>query len=118
MTKGQGIIAKAKKKLVDFIIFEAPLLYKKFGWECEGDDENYVIPTAELEPIYVNVEVDNMCLGIEERAYEDTELAEIIVSNGCVRVANDNGDEWTSYELSVEELATIADAMERAYNKK
>lgn len=123
MTKGQGIIAEAKKKLVDFIIFEAPLLYKKFGWDYDPEeDENYVIPTGDLEPIYINVEVDRMYLDLEDRVYEDMELAEIIVNpdeaDGGVWVTNENGDEWTSDEISVEELAIIADAMERAYNKK
>ena len=122
MTKGQGIIAEAKKKLVDFITFEAPLLYKKFGWERDEDDENYVIPTGDLEPIYINVEVDRLVLDLEDSVYEDMELAEIIVNpdeaDGGVWVTNENGDEWTSDEISVEELAIIADAMERAYNRK
>ncbi len=122
MTKGQGIIAEAKKKLVDFITFEAPLLYKKFGWERDEDDENYVIPTGDLEPIYINVEVDRLVLDLEDRVYEYMELAEIIVNpdeaDGGVWVTNENGDEWTSDEISVEELANIADAMERAYNRK
>lgn len=120
MTKGQGIIAEAKKKIVDFIVFEAPLLYKKFGWDYDPEeDENYVIPTGDLEPIYINVEVDNSYLDIHDRTYEDVEIAEIIVSpEGEVWLTNEDGDDWTTDEINVEELANIADAMERAYNKK
>ncbi|MBP5723592.1 MAG: hypothetical protein J6X18_08490 [Bacteroidales bacterium] len=119
MTKGQAIIAEAKKKLVDFITFEAPLLYKKFGWERDEDDENYVITTGDLEPIYINVEVDNAYLDVEDRCYEETEISEVIVSpDGEVWVTNEDGGEWTSDEISVEELANIADAFERAYNRK
>ena len=117
--KGKAIIAEAKKKLVDFITFEAPLLYKKFVWDREEDDENYVITTDDLEPIYINVDVDRMCLDLEDSVYEDVELAEIIVSpDGKVWVTNEDGGEWTSDEISVEELANIADAFERAYNRK
>ena len=61
-------------------------------------------------------------LDLEDSVYEDMELAEIIVNpdeaDGGVWVTNENGDEWTSDEISVEELANIADAMERAYNRK
>ena len=109
MTKGQAIIAEAKKKLVDFITFEAPLLYKKFGWIYDPEEEDcYIITTGDLEPIY-----------IEDRCYEETEINEVIVSpDGEVWVTNEDGGEWTSDEISVEELANIADAFERAYNRK
>lgn len=119
MTKGQEIIAEAKKRIIDFLVFEAPLLYKKFGWAYDPEeDENYVIPTGDLEPIYINVEVDNSYLDVEDRCYEDVELAEIIVSpDGEVWVTNEDGDDWTTDEINVEELANIADAMERAYKR-
>lgn len=119
MNKGQIIIAEAKKKLVDFLVFEAPLLYKKFDWAKPEEDEDYVIPTGDLEPIYINVEVDNSYLDVEDRCYEDVEVAEVVVSqDGQVWVTNEDGDDWTTDEISVEELANIADAFERAYNRK
>lgn len=119
MTKGKTIIAEAKKKLVDFIAFEAPLLYKKLGWAKPEEDEDYVIPTGDLEPIYINVEVDNSYLDVHDRCYEDVEVAEVVVSqDGQVWVANEDGDNWTTDEISVDELANIADAFERAYNRK
>lgn len=120
MTKGKTIIAEAKKKLVGFITFEAPLLYKKFGWAYDPEeDEDYVIPTGDLEPIYINVEVDNSYLDVHDRCYEDVEVAEIVVSrDGQVWVTNEDGDNWTTDEISVDELANIADAFERAYNRK
>lgn len=119
MNKGQIIIAEAKKKLVDFLVFEAPLLYKKFDWAKPEEDEDYVIPTGDLEPIHINVEVDNSYLDVHDRCYEDMEVAEVVVSqDGQVWVTNEDGDDWTTDEISVEELANIADAFERAYNRK
>jgi len=119
MNKGQQIIAKAKEQLISFIVFETPLLYKKFGWEFPEDEDNFVIPTGDLEPIFINAEMDNSYLDVEDRCYEDIELAEVIVSpEGEVWVTNEDGFEWTSDEISVEELAHIADAMERAYKGK
>ena len=120
MTKGQAIIANAKKKLIDFITYEAPLLYKKFGWDYDPEeDENYTIPTGDLEPIYINVEVDNTYLDVHDRCYEDVEVAEIIVSpEGEVWLTNEDGDDWTTDEISIEELANVADAMARAYERK
>ena len=120
MTKAKEIIEKAKKEIIDFICFEAPLLYKKFGWAYDPEeDENYTIPTGDLEPIYINVEVDNSYLDVHDRCYEDVEVAEIIVSpEGEVWLTNEDYDDWTTDEISLEELANIADAMERAYNRK
>lgn len=120
MTKAQTIIAKAKKKIIDFLVFEAPLLYKKFGWIYDPEEEDcYIITTGDLEPIYINVEVDNSYLDIHDRCYEDVEVSEVIVSpEGEIWVTNEDGGEWTSDEISVEELANIADAFERAYNRK
>ena len=121
MTKGQTIIAEAKKKLVDFLEFEAPLLYKKFGWEPE-EDGRYIIPTGGLEPIFINVEVDNSYLDVHDRCYEDMEVIKIIVDpdevEGGVWFVNEKCDDWTTDEISVDELANIADAFERAYNRK
>lgn len=102
MTKGQGIIAEAKKKLVDFIIFETPLLYKKLGWKHKEDGY-----------YFIHADILNL---------EDREIAEIFVNtndaDGGVWVTNENGGELTSDEISVEKLANIADAMERAYTRK
>lgn len=116
MTKGQTIIAEAKKKLIDFIVFEAPLLYKKFDWELDDEDDCYIIPTGDLESLYINVEVDGMYLDIEDRVYENREIAEIVVDpEEGVWLNDEDGNEWTADEVSLEELANIADAFERAY---
>lgn len=119
MTKGELIIAEALKKLMDFITFEAPLLYKKFGWELDDEDDCYVIPTGDLEPIFINVEVDGMYLDLEDRVYEDREIAEIVVDpEEGIWLNDEDGNEWTADEVSLEELAHVANAMERAYNRK
>lgn len=118
MTNAEIIVNNARKALAEFINFEAPLLYKKFGWDEPEKGDDYVIPTGDLEPIFINVEVDNSYLDVEERCYENVEVAEVIVNpEEGIWVTNEDGDDWTIDELSVEELAHIASAMERAYKR-
>jgi hypothetical protein len=122
LTKGELIVKMAKEELKGFIAHQIPLLYKAFGWvepdfsECE----DYVVPTGDLlNTIYINVEVDNSYLDVEDRCYEDVEVAEIrLTLDGNVFVANEDGDEWEWKELSVEELADVATSLERTYIKK
>ena len=123
MTRGQGIVAEARKRLADFITFEVQMLYKKFGWEFdEEEDEDYIIETADLgEPIYVNVEVDNSNLDVEDIVYEQREVCEVIVnveSGIWFNLYSDEAQELTIDEVSIEELAHIADVLESAYDKK
>lgn len=123
MTRGQGIVAEARKRLADFITFEVQMLYKKFGWEFdEEEDEDYIIETADLgEPIYVNVEVDNSYLDVEDIVYEQREVCEVIVnveSGIWFNLYSDEAQELTIDEVSIEELAHIADVLESAYDKK
>ena len=119
MTKAETIVAKAKKELVDFICFEAPLLYKKLDWEEPDEDDDYSIPTAYLcRSIYINVEVDNSYLDIEDNCYEDREVAEIIVSREGEVWVNTELNDYTIDEISVEELADVAEVLELTYNRK
>ena len=119
MTKAETIVAKAKKELVDFICFEAPLLYKKFDWGEPDEDEDYVISTDYLcRSIYINVEVDNSYLDIEDNCYERREVAEIIVSREGEVWVNTEVNDYTIDEISVEELADVAEVLELTYNRK
>ena len=119
MTKAKTIIAEAKKKLVDFICYEAPLIYRKFDWDEPEEDENYVIPGGDLtRTVRINVEVDNSYLDVEDRCYENVEVAEISVSRDGEVWVNTEDDEYTIDEISLEELADVAEALELTYNSK
>lgn len=120
MKKADTIIARAKKEIVDFICFEAPLLYKKFGWAEPEDGDNYSITTGDLgRKLHINVEVDNSYLDIEDTCFEKREVAEINVNttDGEMWVCTED-DDYTIDEVSIEELAAIANAMEETYEKK
>lgn len=122
LTKGELIVAKAKQELKDFIAQEIPLLNTALDFPAPdfSEGEDYIIPTGDLvETIFINVEVDNSYLGVEERTYEDMEIAEIrLTLDGNVFVANEDGYEWECDNLSVEELANVATSLQRTYNAK
>lgn len=122
LTKGELIVAKAKQELKDFIAQEIPLLNSAIGFPTPdfSEGEDYTIPTGDLvESIFINVEVDNSYLGVEERTYEDMEISEIrLTLDGNVFVANEDGYEWECDNLSVEELANVATSLQRTYNAK
>ena len=121
LTHAKIVLDTAKQDLKNFIGLQIPMLYNAFGWDepdfSEGED--YIVPTGDLlNTVYINVEVDNSYLDVEDRCYEGMEVAEIrLALDGNVFVANENGDEFTWDELSVEELASIAEALELTYIK-
>lgn len=118
MTKAKIIIADARKKLMEFIRFEAPLMYKKLGWAEPDDDEDYEIFGSDLcRTIRINVEVDNSYLDVEDTCYEDVEVASIIVSRDGDILVTSEDDEWDAERLSIEELADIAEVLELSYTK-
>ena len=119
MTKAKTIIAEAKKKLMEFIRFEAPLMYKKLGWaEPDDEDGEYEIFGSDLcRTIRINVGVDNSYLDVEDRCYEDVEVASIIVSRDGGILVTSEDDEWDAENLSLEELADIAEVLELSYTK-
>ena len=122
LTKGELIVKMAKEELKGFITHQIPLLYKAFDWvEPDFSEyEDYIVPTGDLvNTIHINVEADNSYLDVEDRCYEDVEVAEIRRTlDGNVFVANEDGNEWEWKELSVEELANVATSLERTYIKK
>lgn len=118
MTKAKTIIADARKKLMEFIRFEAPLMYKKLGWAEPDEDEDYEIFGSDLcRTIRINVEVDNSYLDVEDTCYEDVEVASIIVSRDGDILVTSEDDEWDAERLSIEELADIAEVLELSYTK-
>lgn len=119
MTKARDIIERAKKELVDFICYEVPLLYKKFGWYEPEEEEDYIINGGDLcHSVTIKVETDNSYLDVNERTFEDVEVAEIVVSNDGEVLIGSEEDEFTINDITLDELAKIADALEQTYNKK
>ena len=119
MKKADAIIARAKKEIVDFICFETPLLYKKFGWAEPTDGDNHSIATCELHShLTIKVEVDNSYLDIDDTCYEEREIAEILVNLNDKKIwACTEYNEYNIDEISIEELVDIANAIEAAYLK-
>lgn len=120
MKKADAIIARAKKEIVDFICFETPLLYKKFGWEEPVEGDNHSIAAGDLDShLTIKIEVDNSYLDISDTCYEDREVAEILVNLNDKEIwVCTEYNEYTIDEISIDELVEIANAIEETYEKK
>lgn len=118
--KATAILANARKEIMDFIRFEIPLLYKKIYGRDKEKDEEYSICTGDLgTDIFINVEVDNSYLDVEDTCYERREIAEIILNeDGGLTLVNEDGDEWYDNYIDFNELAAISNAIEKAYLAK
>ena len=111
MTNGQMIVASTKKKLVNFIAFEIPLLYKKLHWAEPEEGENYEVPTGDLvQSVFVNG-----AYFVEDRCYEDKEVEAIVLTPEGKIVICTEDDEIEALDITVDELAAVADAIERTY---
>lgn len=117
--KAYSIIQNAKKEIVDFICFEVPLLYTKLGMPKLEEDEAYTIEASDLHrQVSIKVEVDNTYLDVEESCFEYRDVAQIIVErDGTVTIATEDG-EFSTEDITIEELANISDAIELTYNNK
>ena len=116
-----NLVAELREKLKTHIAMLVPKLYEKFGWAKPDleEEEDWVIPTGYLEnKIYINVEVDNSYLDVEDRCYEDREMSEVVVAlDGNVIVRDEDDGEWFFDELSTDEVARIANSLEKTYWK-
>lgn len=119
VTKAHLILSKATEEIKKFIKMEAALLYKAiYGTDPDfAEDGGWTICTGDLcGDLYVNVEMDNF---VEDRCYERREMAEIIVLlDDTVIVRDESGDEWNDREITLEELAHVADLLELTYLNK
>ena len=124
VTRANLILAKARKELKSHICSTAAYLYKAIYGNMPNfeEDENCSICTGDLvRNIYINSKVSRSyaVLDVEDNCYEDVEIAEITcLLDDTVTVADEDGNEWTDDELSIEELAEIADAFELTYDLK
>jgi len=120
-TIAENLANELREKLKEHIAILMPKLYEALGWETPNfeEEEEWAICTGDLEnPIYIKVVVDNSYLDVEDTCYEDMEVAEIISAlDGDVVVRNEDGDEWTSADLTLDELVNIAKVLEESYWK-
>ena len=114
--KGTDIINDARKKLVDFIVFEVRNIYLLLnGQEPNFEkDEEYVV---DIEGLTIKVEVDDSYLDVEETTMENRTITEVRVSlDGnvfLVGYGDDTEIEWK--DISTDELAGLANILENQY---
>ena len=114
--KGTDIINDARKKLVDFIIFEVRNIYLLLNGQEPNfeEDEEYVV---DIEGLTIKVETDNSYLDVEETTMENRTITEVRVSlDGnvfLVGYGDDTEIEWK--DISTDELAGLANVLENQY---
>lgn len=114
--KGTDIINDARKKLVDFIVFEVRNIYLLLNGQEPNfeEDEEYVV---DIEGLTIKVETDNSYLDVEETTMENRTITEVRVSlDGnvfLVGYGDDTEIEWK--DISTDELAGLANILENQY---
>lgn len=114
--KGTDIINDARKKLVDFIVFEVRNIYLLLNGQEPNfeEDEEYVV---DIEGLTIKVETDNSYLDVEETTMENRTITEVRVSlDGnvfLVGYGDDTEIEWK--DISTDELAVLANILENQY---
>ena len=114
--KGTDIINDARKKLVDFIVFEVHNIYLLLNGQEPNfeEDEEYVV---DIEGLTIKVEVDDSYLDVEETTMENRTITEVRVSlDGnvfLVGYGDDTEIEWK--DISTDELAGLANVLENQY---
>ena len=114
--KGTDIINDARKKLVDFIVFEVRNIYFLLnGQEPNFEEgEEYVL---DIEGLTIKVEVDNSYLDVEDIIMENRTITEVHVSlDGNVFLVpyeDDTEIEWR--DVSTDELVGLANVLENQY---
>ena len=114
--KGTDIINDARKKLVDFIVFEVRNIYLLLNGQEPNfeEDEEYVV---DIEGLTIKVETDNSYLDVEETTMENRTITEVRVSlDGnvfLVGYGDDTEIEWK--DISTDELAGLANVLENQY---
>ena len=114
--KGTDIINDARKKLVDFIIFEVHNIYLLLNGQEPNfeEDEEYVL---DIEGLTIKVEVDNSYLDVEDTIMENRTITEVRVSlDGnifLVAYGDDTEIEWK--DISTDELVGLANVLENQY---
>ena len=114
--KGTDIINVAREKLVDFIVFEVRNIYLLLNGQEPNfeEDEEYVL---DIEGFTIKVEVANSYLDVEDTIMENRTITEVRVSldGNIFLVAYEDDTEIEWKEISTDELAGLANALENRY---
>lgn len=114
--KGTDIINDARKKLVDFIVFEVRNIYLLLNGQEPNfeEDEEYVV---DIEGLTIKVEVDNSYLDVEDTIMENRTITEVRVSldGNIFLVAYEDDTEIEWKEISTDELVGLANVLENQY---
>lgn len=114
--KGTDIINDARKKLVDFIVFEVRNIYLLLnGQEPNFEEgEEYVL---DIEGFTIKVKVDNSYLDVEETTMENRTITEVRVSldGNVFLVAYEDDTEIEWKDISTDELVGLANVLENQY---
>ena len=119
-TKAEIILQEARKDIKRFIAWEIPMLYKTiFGNTPDfGDGEEWTISTGDIGDIFIYVRDVSTPYSEEDKVYTKVEIAEIIMAlDGSIILRDEDGNEWDDMDITLEELATVSDKIEKAYNK-
>lgn len=114
--KGTDIINDARKKLVDFIVFEVRNIYFLLNGQEPNfeEDEEYVV---DIEGFTIKVKVDNSYLDVEETTMENRTITEVRVSldGNVFLVAYEDDTEIEWKDISTDELVGLANVLENQY---
>ena len=114
--KGTDIINDARKKLVDFIVFEVHNIYLLLNGQEPNfeEDEEYVL---DIEGLTIKVEVDNSYLDVEDTIMENRTITEVRVSldGNVFLVAYEDDTEIEWKDISTDELVGLANVLENKY---
>ena len=114
--KGTDIINDARKKLVDFIVFEVHNIYLLLNGQEPNfeEDEEYVV---DIEGLTIKVETDNSYLDVEDTIMENRTITEVRVSlDGNVFLVGYGDDTEIGWkDISTDELAGLANILENQY---
>ena len=112
------ILSRAREQLKTFVHQEVIFIYQAvFGKSPNfAEDEEWSICTGDLcEDVYVDVLIHEN-VSTNQKTYERIEISEIRETlDGSVFFVNENGDEWDSNEISLEDIANVGDILYYTY---
>lgn len=114
---GEIILEKAREEIKEHIRHKLSLLYYLIYGDMPnyGESEDVRVCTGDLEDVFIYVDTDSADMNnIVKQRVEIVELGFSL--DGTVLLWNENGDEWTDRDVSIEDLAKIASMLERRWS--
>lgn len=116
---GEIILEKAREEIKEHIRHKLSLLYYLIYGDMPnyGEGEDVRVCTGDLEDVFVYVDTDSV-YDMNDIVKQRVEIVELgFCLDGTVLLWNENGDEWTDKDVSIEDLAKIASMLERCHKK-